>query len=34
MNQYAEAKGDLIGEILGRAEQWAARIGWSVDHRR
>ena len=34
MNQYAEAKGDLIDEILGRAEHWAARTGWSVDERR
>ncbi len=34
MNQYAEAKGDLIDEILGRAEHWAARTAWSVDHPR
>jgi ribA/ribD-fused uncharacterized protein len=34
MNQYAEAKGDLIDEILGRASAWAARAGWSVDHPR
>jgi GrpB-like predicted nucleotidyltransferase (UPF0157 family) len=31
MNQYAEAKGELIDAILGRARQWALRIDWSVD---
>lgn len=34
MNQYAEAKGGLIDEILGRAREWAARTGWSVNHPR
>lgn len=34
MNQYAEAKGGLIDEILGRAREWADRTGWSVDHPR
>jgi len=34
MNQYAEAKGDLIDEILARARHWAARTGWSVDRPR
>ena len=34
MNQYAEAKGDLIDEILGRARQWADRTAWSVNHPR
>lgn len=31
MNDYAEAKGDLIGEIVGRAETWAAATGWTPD---
>jgi ribA/ribD-fused uncharacterized protein len=34
MNQYAEAKGDLIDEILGRAREWADRTGWTVDRPR
>lgn len=34
MNQYAEAKGDLIDEILGRARKWADRTGWTVNHPR
>ena len=34
LNQYAEAKGDLIDEILGRAREWADRTGWTVDRRR
>ncbi|MBB5891157.1 NADAR domain-containing protein [Kutzneria kofuensis] len=34
MNQYAEAKGDLIDEILGRAKEWADRTGWTVAHPR
>lgn len=33
LNQYAEAKGDLIDEILGRAREWADRTGWTVDRR-
>jgi GrpB-like predicted nucleotidyltransferase (UPF0157 family) len=27
---YAEAKGPLVAEIMGRAEAWAAASGWSV----
>jgi GrpB-like predicted nucleotidyltransferase (UPF0157 family) len=27
---YARAKGPLIAEIVGRAESWAARTGWSA----
>ncbi|MBA4021382.1 MAG: hypothetical protein C0482_03395 [Gordonia sp.] len=30
MNEYAAAKGPLIGEITIRAEQWARRSGWTV----
>lgn len=30
MNDYAAAKGPLIREITGRAEQWAQRTGWRV----
>ncbi|WP_207843430.1 GrpB family protein [Williamsia soli] len=30
MNEYAAAKGPLIGEITDRAEQWAQRTGWRV----
>lgn len=30
MNAYAEAKGPLITTILGRAEEWATRPGWTV----
>lgn len=30
MNEYAAAKGPLIGEITERAEQWALRTGWQV----
>nr|WP_240498037.1 GrpB family protein [Williamsia sp. 1135] len=30
MNEYAAAKGPLIGEITGRAERWAQRTGWQV----
>jgi ribA/ribD-fused uncharacterized protein len=31
VNQYAEAKGGLIDEILGRAREWADRTGWRID---
>jgi GrpB-like predicted nucleotidyltransferase (UPF0157 family) len=27
---YARAKGPLIAELVGRAERWAARTGWSA----
>jgi len=30
MDAYAEAKGPLITKILGRAEEWATRPGWTV----
>lgn len=30
MNDYADAKGDLIAEITARAEAWAAETGWQV----
>ncbi len=30
MNAYADAKGPLIAEITGRAEQWAAAGGWAL----
>lgn len=29
MNHYADAKGALIGEMIARAEVWAASVGWS-----
>lgn len=28
VNDYADAKSDVIGEITGRAEQWAAETHW------
>lgn len=28
LNDYAHAKTDVIGEITGRAQQWAADSGW------
>lgn len=30
MNAYSEAKGDLIGRIMARAEAWASATGWKV----
>jgi GrpB-like predicted nucleotidyltransferase (UPF0157 family) len=30
MNEYAAAKGPLIGQIIERAEQWAQSTGWRV----
>lgn len=30
MNQYADAKSQVIAEIMARAEDWAARTGWRV----
>ena len=29
-NDYAEAKGEIIGEIMARAEHWARATGWSL----
>lgn len=31
MNDYADAKGGLIGEITARAEAWAIATGWRVE---
>jgi GrpB-like predicted nucleotidyltransferase (UPF0157 family) len=30
MNEYADAKTEVIAAILGRAERWASRVGWEV----
>jgi GrpB-like predicted nucleotidyltransferase (UPF0157 family) len=30
-NYYAEAKGPVIADIMGRAESWATRVGWQPD---
>lgn len=29
MNDYAEAKTDLVAEVMARAERWAAATGWT-----
>ena len=31
MNHYAEAKTELITEVLDRAERWARSAGWSLE---
>ena len=28
-NDYADAKSDVVTEIMGRAETWASQTGWS-----
>jgi hypothetical protein len=30
VEHYADAKTDVITEIMARAEQWATQTGWAV----
>jgi GrpB-like predicted nucleotidyltransferase (UPF0157 family) len=30
VQQYTDAKNEVIAEIMGRAEQWATATGWAV----